>query len=490
MMRTRLERRASLVLGTAAAPTAALRVRGRHASATRYTAPMLRRPLLLLALLPLACGDATATDTSTGTSSTTTSTTTTTDATTGTPTTSTSPSSDPTTGETTLPEATTTDASTTTATTTTTDAQTTTTASTGDPLDTPTLGGYPAWVHFTNPKTHAGHDPTILDEITRLINATPDDGTIRAAIHSLTVNTVADALLAAHARGVEIQIAEDGSDQFDADATPQAVHAALGEDHIFCGDGQEGKNYGCITTDASGIMHTKLYTFSRTEDPDGTVRDNVVWFGSANMTNATGANTFNNTVTIYGDLALFDHFNNYFDQLFSQSHYAGNNFYDAELGRGYFATDSARVYASPDQDGDLVRNRLNDIEPGDDCEIQVAEAMVHDSRPEIVDLLVALVQGGCQLQVIAGDIDAGSLAKFKTAGVAVRTNDLHDKLVIVAARFAGSPEVRHLVFTGSHNWTYSANYRNDEIFVRIESQPFHAAYVAHFDEAWTTGKPL
>ena len=54
-------------------------------------------------------------------------------------------------------------------------------------------------------------------------------------------------------------------------------------------------------------MHSKLYTFSQTRDPNGALRDDVVWLGSANMTHATGAKSFNNTLTIYGDTALYDH---------------------------------------------------------------------------------------------------------------------------------------------------------------------------------------
>ncbi len=395
--------------------------------------------------------------------------------------------SEPSTGDTSTSEPGSTDVSTTDATT---EAQTTgPDPGTGGQPDTQAIAGYPAWVHFANPLA-GGSDPTILDEVVRLIDNTPDDGTIRAAIHSLTVNTIATALIDARARGVKVLVAEDGSDAFDGDPSPLALQGALGADHVFCGDKVEGKNYGCITGDPSGRMHTKLYTFSQTRDPDGVLRDDVVWFGSANMTQATGTKTFNNALTIYGDVALYDGFNTYFGQLFAQEHYAGNDFFDADLGRGYLATDTAHVYASPDQDGDLVQNRLDEIDAGDDCELRVAQSKILDARPEIVDRLIKLEQGGCAVKVVAGSIEAKSLAKFKQAGVVVRTNKVHDKLVIVQARLAGSPAVRYLVFTGSHDWTYSANYRNDELFVRVESQSFHGAYVAHFNDAFGPGAPL
>jgi hypothetical protein len=490
--------------GTSLSALADSAARARHhcAGHSIHCDDMHPRSLSLLCAALLACGDSTGTPTSTTTggpidpSTGTTPDATTTDATTSTtidPSTGGAPTTgmlDPTTAadETTWEPGTsdpvTTDASTTAPQTTGPD------LTTGEPVEPPLLAGYPAWVHFTNPAAHAGSDPTILDEIVRLIDQTPDTGTIRAAIHSLTVNQVVAALLAAKARGVTVLVAEDGSDQFDDDPSPAELAAALGADHVFCGDNVEGKNYGCITTDPSGIMHTKLYTFSQTHDPNGVLRDNVVWFGSANMTHATGAKSFNNTLTIYGDTALYDFLNNYFGQLFSQQHFANNNFYDAEAGRGYFVADTARVYASPDQDGDLVVNRLNDIEAGGDCEVRVAQSMIHDSRPEIIDLLVKLKQGDCKVWVVGSSIQDKSLAKLKAAGIPVRTNNVHDKLVIVRARFADSPDVRFLVFGGSHNWTYSANYRNDELFVRIESELFHDLYVAHFDDAYGPGTPL
>jgi phosphatidylserine/phosphatidylglycerophosphate/cardiolipin synthase-like enzyme len=353
-----------------------------------------------------------------------------------------------------------------------------------------TIGGYPVWAHFTNPPAFAGDDRTILNEAIRLINDTPAGGRIRAAIHSLTANGVYTALINAKNRGVTVQVVEDGSDEFEADTSPRDLHAALGANHVFCGNRVQGGNYGCITTDPSGIMHTKFYTFSQTKDPNGVLRSNVVWFGSANMTYASGSQTFNNTLTIYGDLDLFNNFNTYFSQLFNQYHYAGNNFYDASVPRGYWTTATARVYASPDQDGDLVYNRLNDIVADSTCRVRVAQAMIHDSRGALVDLLVRLKQGGCGVWVVGSSIEATSLNKLKSAGIGVRKHSVHDKFILVYARFAGSVDNRYLIFTGSHNWTYSANYRNDEIFVRVESPDFYTPYYNHFNDAYNTGTAL
>ncbi|MFE9960198.1 hypothetical protein [Micromonospora sp. NPDC005299] len=73
-------------------------------------------------------------------------------------------------------------------------------AQTGVSAASATLAGYPVWAHLSDPT--AGRDYTILAELQRLIDATPAGATIRAAIHSLSVDSVADALVRAQTRGV------------------------------------------------------------------------------------------------------------------------------------------------------------------------------------------------------------------------------------------------------------------------------------------------
>jgi len=120
----------------------------------------------------------------------------------------------------------------------------------------------------------------------------------------------------------------------------------------------------------------------------------------------------------------------------------------------------------------------------------MAQAMIHDSRPELVDLLVSLKQGGCGVWVVGSSIQPTSLSRLKSAGIGVRQHSVHDKTIVAFAKFAGSADNRYLIFTGSHNWTYSANYRNDELFVRLESSVFYTSYYNHFNDAYNTGAPL
>ena len=79
------------------------------------------------------------------------------------------------------------------------------------------VGGKTVWAHFSNPPAFAGRDYTITEELKRLINATPAGGSIRGAIHSISIDGVADALVAAQSRGVTVQVVLDGKNATSAD---------------------------------------------------------------------------------------------------------------------------------------------------------------------------------------------------------------------------------------------------------------------------------
>jgi phosphatidylserine/phosphatidylglycerophosphate/cardiolipin synthase-like enzyme len=137
--------------------------------------------------------------------------------------------------------------------------------------------------------------------------------------------------------------------------------------------------------------------------------------------------------------------------------------------------------------GDLVIGRLSYIHPDSDCEIRVAEAMFHDNRMAVVNRLKELKKGGCDVKVLGndGNFEPGARAQFadKPNAIEVRFATVHDKYMTVKARY-GAEGMRYLVFTGSHNLAYGANYTNDELFARLDGQQVWKAYRDHWDAAW------
>lgn len=368
-----------------------------------------------------------------------------------------------------------------------------------------TIGGFPVWAHFTNPPAHGGRDKTIHDEVVRLIDNAPAGSTIRGTIYSLSVQPVAKALVAAQGRGVTVLVLIDGKN---AELSGQALSIAQQlRNRRFCGypaaayESRTKAGGGCISTSDSGDLHTKMFTFTSTTDPNGVRRSQVAWFGSANMTYASGSDQFNNAITVYGDARLTAGLNRNFADLWNRRHYRGNDYYHSASGRGYYQAPSATVYASPEGRGqtDTVVSRLNDVTPNASCQVRMGMNFVTAARPALLKLVKQLRARKCRVWMAVGssggkvEMDRGVYDALTKAGVSIRrVPDLHDKYFLVYGRFGKRYEYR--VYTGSQNWSGSALTTNDEIFVKMapESTSSHRLYDgfrAHFQDAWRVGRP-
>ncbi|MFG3707190.1 phosphatidylserine/phosphatidylglycerophosphate/cardiolipin synthase family protein [Micromonospora sp. NPDC047670] len=359
---------------------------------------------------------------------------------------------------------------------------------------TATLAGHPVWAHFSDPT--AGRDYTILAELERLIDAAPAGSTIRGAMHSISVDSVADALLRAQNRGVTVMVVVDGKNATSTDPAVATIRQL--RYHQFCQNSSGGR--GCISTSAAGDMHTKLFTFTRTTDPNGVAHGNVVWFGSSNLTYATGPDAFNNTITVYGDAALAAGLGTNFADMWNRRHYSGNDYYDSASGRGYYQAAAADAYASPEGVGqtDTIVTRLNDLTPDADCRLRVGMAAVTTGRPQLVDLVTRFRAAGCRVWMVIGTNTDGSIAMSRSvydalldAGVSLRSRaKVHDKFFLAHGRYGSAHQYR--VYTGSQNWTQDALNENDEIFVKMApesgaTRPLYDAYYTHFNDAYNSG---
>ncbi|GAA2356634.1 hypothetical protein Cme02nite_49970 [Catellatospora methionotrophica] len=357
-----------------------------------------------------------------------------------------------------------------------------------------TIGGYPVWAHFANPT--AGRDYTIINELQRLIDNTPAGATIKGTIHSLSIDSAADALLRAQTRGVAVMVVIDGKNAPSTDPAVTTVKKLT--NHRFCTNANGGT--GCMSTSADGDMHTKMFTFSSTTDPNGVRRANVSWFGSANLTYATGTDAFNNTITVYGDTALMNGLNANFADLWNRRHYSGNDYYDSASGRGYYQATAADAYASPEGAGqtDTIATRLNDLTPNSNCRLRIGMASVTSGRPKVVDVVKSYRSGGCNVWMAVGTDSSGGIAMTESvydellaAGVAIRRKAaIHDKFFMAYGSYGGTYQYR--VYTGSQNWTQDALNENEEIFVKMgpetgTAHPLYDAYYTHFNEAYNTG---
>jgi phosphatidylserine/phosphatidylglycerophosphate/cardiolipin synthase-like enzyme len=356
-----------------------------------------------------------------------------------------------------------------------------------------TVAGFPTWLHFTRPDRpctptmNAGEDFHAIAELIRLIDSVPAGGRIDGHIYSITIDSVGKALLEAQTRGVDVRISTDGQVGRSADAAKTLYLDKL-NGIVYC---MSATNDACISTADKAISHSKLFVFSHATAPDKAESDNVVWLGSANQTVGSGMALYNNTVTLYGDTALYTLMRDYLDDL--RLRRRATDYYKADIGRGYLLSASANVFVSPEVETDLVENRLDDVTPDSTCRVRVMQASVRDTRIDVVNRLVALKRGGCEVSVVASTVEPDALAALKAGKIPVRQMPIHDKVFLVYGKYNAGYQYR--VYTGSHNLSGGSAHRFDEIFVRLAPEsgathPVYDEYVTHYADAYDVGTPL
>lgn len=350
------------------------------------------------------------------------------------------------------------------------------------------------WTMFNWPRAHGGSDPTITNELIRMVNATPSGETIRGNFFILDQPGLAKALNAAYDRGVTMRLTLDGTPANRAKASARSVASHMGTSAGFCGGSDPATGtVGCITSAVGGIAHIKFLTFSRTKAPNGIMYRNVTWFGSYNANGSSGDEDSNSGTAVYNSPASFDGMVAHQVRMQNQIHYANNDYFDVASNRGYIhdATAQLEYYLSPQQGGNLVLDQLARITPDPGCVIRVFEAGISDSMMPSINKLVSLqhkvngVRLGCQVFVLTDVIGTTALSTLKAAGIEVRhLTNMHDKIFLIDGTFDHSAAHRQIVYTGSHNWSTKASYGNDELLVGIERANQYVAFYQHFLDGW------
>ena len=256
---------------------------------------------------------------------------------------------------------------------------------------------------------------------------------------------------------------------------------------------------GCISSNG-GAAHTKAWTFSRTTYPGETATTPyVVWVGSYNMTNGPDGNAgFNNSATLYGNQALYNFLRDYLENMYAMSP-RYSDYYNTDLSpaRGFYMDASASVYASPELTSDLVVQRIDaDVwTPSAGCVVRVINPHFTYERRAVTQQLAKMKSGGCDVAIIGNHVEQTEYDRLKAAGIPLKalkisgTDRVHDKLIAIYAKKAGTTSWAYRVYTGSHNFSPGSLTGGDDIFVRLgeesgTSHPMYDAVLAHFDDGW------
>jgi hypothetical protein len=324
---------------------------------------------------------------------------------------------------------------------------------------------------------------------------------------------IVDRLIAAYDRGVKVRLIVDQKSA--ATAATNRLRAVIGsaEDQpsyvVHCADkSPAGTIRGCIATrvkqwsdgPVTPYNHNKFFTFSTIRQSTGAEVGAVVYQASANLGIWDQNEAYNNALT-YSDPKTYGAYRTYFSDLRSYRSVAGgnNNYYrDSGTGTNY------RVFFFPRQERagqpfddpatDTVYNSLGSVHcsyteaDGSRHQTDVRVAMWDFNRPAIAQRLAQLRRDGCWVDVVLTNANDAVMTALRSAPVQItRCNynvapgidiRVHSKYLLIDGGY--DDDIVPRVFTGSHNFSYSALRQADESLIRVMGRTVHDEYLRNF----------
>ncbi|POM25319.1 hypothetical protein BTM25_39630 [Actinomadura rubteroloni] len=330
---------------------------------------------------------------------------------------------------------------------------------------------------FNNPTGNTDQAGSLDLYLKRLIRNTPKGAEIDVALFRLQTTGMANALVDARKRGVNVRIVLDNDSLSKRPENYALLKKNLGTDMskaswiTVC-----PKNEGCIArTSSSGQWaknHNKFYVFSKTYDSK-----NVVVQTSGN---ATGGmyNQFNDAYTMT-DTALHNAYRTYFYDL-SRKKADPNYWRTIKSG-----SRSVSFYPKSSQPDPIVATlQMVTCTPG--TKIGLSSGLF--TRKGVADQLAWMDAQGCDVRIASGSLgeDVEQVLSRSRAKVrffrASSSHPAHSKYLLIDGTYGGRQ--RKLVLTGSHSYTYDALRRNDEAVLTLDDAKTYAAYAANFDKVF------
>ncbi|HEU5038825.1 MAG TPA: phospholipase D-like domain-containing protein [Nocardioides sp.] len=341
----------------------------------------------------------------------------------------------------------------------------------------------PSGPSFNNPIGTPQQQRKLLQQVIRTVNSTPPGSTIRMAVFSFGDGPTADALIAAHQRGVHVKMVFAGENVYPAMAR---LRTALGTD-------ADAPSFVRICQNScrgvQGQMHAKYFSFSRA----GSARW-ITMVGSVNLTEHNAQDQWNDLYTRVDDRPYFRAYGRWFGQLKN----------DEPVTKQYLhkSVDGADIRITPvdlTAETDPILLALDDVQcvvTVDDREVRtgvyISTHAWNEERGKAIAWKVAGLRGeGCDVKVFYGTgMGAAVKSILKNHGVRMRKGKhagirTHQKVMIVSGGYAGEPSTVR-AWTGSQNWSTRAT-RRDDLIVRVDDQAEAAAYEKRFLWMWDHG---
>lgn len=268
------------------------------------------------------------------------------------------------------------------------------------------------------------------------------------AVLQLNLWSVRDALLKAHRRGVRVRMVVE-SDYLDGQEIQQLIQAGV----PVLGDRREG------------LMHNKFAVIDRLE----------VWTGSPNFTVNELYRNDNNLIRIRSP-QLAQNYTAEFEEMFVDDRFGPGS--PANTPNPTLSIGSASLKSCFSPDDGCTELLLQLIRSARQSIYFLAFSFTSD---ELADALIERAQHGV---LVAGVMEASQVASntgtkysnFRLAGLDVRldgnSNQMHHKAFLIDGQ---------IVSTGSFNFTYSAETRNDENLLIIDEPQIAKLYLREFE---------
>ena len=300
----------------------------------------------------------------------------------------------------------------------------------------------------------------IADELMDRINAA--DESIYIAAFDFDLTPIAEALIAAHGRGVDVRwFTDDENGLWDDDEPGGGQFAMMTAAGIPVRDDERDP-----------LMHNKFIVF------DG----ESVWTGSTNLTE-NGLFRNNNNVIIFDDKDIAEMYGREFEELW-RGNSGGGSRSTAGRQRTTLQGTPVDVFFAPEDDAmdrlvPLVRMAKDEIR-------FMAFSFTHDGLGEE---LVRQSRRGVDVQGVFEDRntndDYTELHRLACNGLDVRVDGnpatMHHKVFIIDGK---------IIVTGSFNFSNNANNSNDENMVFLNNDTIAQAYLREFAKVWAEAVEL
>jgi len=350
----------------------------------------------------------------------------------------------------------------------------------------------PAGMLFSHPY-RKGYRNIIRDHVLRTINSTPSGATIQVASWSFASKLYRQALRAAMARGVTVEIVLAYRNKPQNSDFGRLVRA-FGINVVPGGNWVKKCWHSC--RGVGGTMHSKIFLFSQVYNTH-----DVMISGSANLTDFAVSNQWNQMNTVTENAPVYQEAVNVFTQMYQdtpapyiETHFPQLTSYYYPRGRVTPANDFMVQALAPVRCTGAVN-----AGKGGRTIVKIAMYAWYQSRGKwLAQRVRQLWQQGCQVQIVyaissnpvksilyspagRGRIPMRQILLTNTKGTPIYY--LHDKWVSITGNYAGVPN-NSVSFQGSFNFS-DLGFSSDEQFQMLPGRAVYDRFSRDFNLLWT-----